>query len=690
MNPVAFLLTATLAAAAGFTTYIGDAYPYNVSKLTTDAAGNTYVVGTRNITYPSGSGPSDVFVTKLDPTGKIVFTKALGGNASSTGTAIAVDPTGNIYIAGYTRAIDFPTSKALQNQPGTSGTGFIVKLSNDGNTILYSTYFGGIQGPTWIYSLATDSNGNLYLTGSTESSDFPHTTGMPTGFVNAHGITIVTGAIVSAISAAGDKILYSGMLVGTQLGCTGGSSCFLASRYTQATAIALDPSGNAYIAGNTNTLDLPATAGVLDPKGVGAFVAKFAAGGTGIVYLTYVDSAQTNLNPLYNLNTVVNAITVDASGNAYIAGNTNDPSFPVTTGVLQPAFGGALPDTSGTGAFTNDAFLAKINPTATTLVWATFLGGTSNDNALSLSLDHTGNVWASGTTASTNFPNAQGTSQGGDFVVEANPTGTSLLYSARFPNGTAGQAVVVDSSGVVHIAGTTGTVSAFTPGAQPTITIFGIQNAAGGNASGLISPAEVISIYGQLLGPSTGVVAQVTNGFYPTSVNGVQVSINGVNIPLLYVSSTQINAVVPMYGLTAGTIQVTYNSATSPGFPVQIVGSNPMPFAGVLNQDGTLNSESNPAKSSSIISFWATGFQSSFYPLTDGQVATAAKDYCGGLCRLVSPAGATIVYGGAAPGIVAGVTQFNVMMPPATVPNVQTLFPFGSLNGPYVEVWMAP
>ncbi len=688
MSPVAYLLSATLAANAGFTTFIGDAYPYSVSKIATDSAGNTYIAGTRNLSNAPGGGPTDVFLTKLDPSGKILFTKGLGGNASTTGNAIALPPSGNIYIAGSTRAIDFATSKALQPQAGLYGAGFIVKLSNDGTTILYSTYFGGLQGPTSINSLATDANGNLYLTGSTSSTDFPRTAGMPAGGVNFRGLPSNTGAFVSAISAAGDRILFSGTLVGTQLGCSAGSSCFLAARYTQGVSIALDPAGNAYIAGNTNTLDLPATSGALDPKGVGAFVAKIAAGGTGLSYLTYVDSAQTNLNPLFGLDTSVSAIAVDGAGEAYIAGRTNDPSFPVTPGVLQPIFGDPSPVTPGTGAQTYDAFLAKVNPTGTALLWSTFLGGTGNDNALSLALDASGDVWTSGTTTSPNFPNAQGASQGGDFLVETNPDGSSLPYSARFPNGTAGQAVAVDSSGLIHFAGTTGTVSALAPGAQPSIAIFGILNAAGGVASGQISPAEVISIYGQLLGPPTGVVAPVTNGFYPTSLSGVRVSVGGVNVPLLYVSSTQINAVVPMYGLVAGTLQVTYNNAVSPGFPFQVAGQNPMAFPGVLNEDGTLNSESNPAKPGSIVSFWATGFQSSFYPLTDGEVATAAHDYCNGVCRVVSPPGATIVYAGAAPGIVAGVTQFNVMLPPSTT-GALDLFPFGSLSYPYIQVWIA-
>ena len=202
MRFVLFFVTAALAIAGQFSTSIGDVYPFQISAITTDSAGNTYVVGSRNLggyaltgvfinpfsTPVSVSGlgaflwiQTDVFVTKLDPTGKVLFTDTFAGKGSDSGSAIALDPTGNIYIAGSTSSDDFPLSKALQTQPNTDGTGFIVKLSNDGSTILYSTYFGGTLGTTSITSLATDSQGNLYLTGHTSASDFPHTAGMPFG-----------------------------------------------------------------------------------------------------------------------------------------------------------------------------------------------------------------------------------------------------------------------------------------------------------------------------------------------------------------------------------------------------------------------------------------------------------------------------------------------------------------------------
>jgi hypothetical protein len=186
---------------------------------------------------------SDVFVTKLDPTGKVLFTDTFAGKGNDMGTAIAVDPSGNIYIAGSTTSDDFPLSKALQIQPSTYGTGFIVKLGNDGSTILYSTYFGGTLGATFINSLATDSQGSLFPTGSTTAADFPHTTGMSFGPVSQTGSLPTTGAIVASISATGDKIRYAGVLVGNSPFCPMGiaSGAGATVHLTKALPLALSP-----------------------------------------------------------------------------------------------------------------------------------------------------------------------------------------------------------------------------------------------------------------------------------------------------------------------------------------------------------------------------------------------------------------------------------------------------------------
>jgi uncharacterized protein (TIGR03437 family) len=687
---VTFLFTATLlittqAAIAGqFTTVIGGAYPVTVSAVATDSAGNTYVVGSAQLPGTPGfvnssiSGQAHVVVTKLDPNGKVVFSDTFAGQGTDTGAAIAVDPSGNIYIAGTTTSPDFPLAHALQTQifPGpannglTIGSGFIVKLSNDGSTVLYSTFFGGTLGESSITSLATDLNGTLYLTGFTLASDFPHTAGMPFGTILQSPAT--SGAIIASISAAGDKILYSGAIVMAQP-CT--TSCLgLGGKEWTGVGIAVDAAGNAYVAGNDPSYtNLPTTPGVLTPNGIGAFVAKVDAGGAGLGYLTYIGSGSVGGPPFGPADNTVYAIAVDAAGDAYLAGETDDPNFPATAGSYQPV--PQFPNQS-------NGFVAKLNPTGSAMVWATYFGQEVAQSPSPIALDAAGDVWITGTTAFPTFPNANGWTTGPEYLAELNAAGSKLIYSALYPTGTIAQSVAVDPAGVVHTAGLEGFVSAIAPTAPPAPRIFALQNGALGQAvTARVSPAEVIAIYGPGIGPATAVSATPAKGFYPTTLDGVQVAVNGVNIPLLYVSANQINAVVPMELAinAAASFLVTNGTAVSPSYPAWIVASSPEAFTPVLNQDGTLNSQSNPAQGGSIVTFYGTGWQSNFAPFADGQVATAAQDTCLGTCTASASSGtfepggfgggiqfvslpATALYGGAAPGIVAGVTQFNVQL----------------------------
>ncbi len=697
MRFILFLIS-TLAIAGDFTSSLGDTYQYMISAITTDSAGNTYVVGSRAIggAYFTGvftgvplsittigsfflAGGSDVFVSKLDPNGQLLFTDTFAGKGVDTGTAIALDPSGNIYIAGTTTSNDFPLSKALQTQPSAYGSGLVMKLSNDGSTILYSTYFGGMLGQSAITSLATDAKGNLYLTGYTQASDFPHTAGMPFGQITQSPAS--PGVILASISAAGDKILYSGAIVGGTPCTSNNSTCINNGPGWEGVGIGVDAAGNAYVAGNFQSTNLPTTPGVLAPNGAGAFVVKINVGGAGLGYLTYVGSAFLGDSHVLTALNAVSAIAVDAAGNVYLAGASDDPHFPATPGSYEP---------TGQGGF-----LAKLNPSGSAMVWATYLGASPQ----SIAIDAGGNVWASGTISGSAFPNVNGWATGPEFLAQMNAEGSKLTYSALYPTGTVAQSVALDPSGLVHVSGGSGFVSAINPNAAPSMKIFDFGNAFGGASTARIAPGEVISIYGPGIGPATAASAAPVNGFYPKTFSGVQVQINGMNMPLLYVSANQINAVVPM-GLTTGagaTVRVIDGTAVSPAFPVWLVPSAPQAFPTALNQDGTLNSKTNPAKGGSTITFYATGWPSNFQGLADGQIATTALDSCEGACQVsattnvYSPT-ATVTYGGVAPGIVAGVTQFNVKI--GAIPTLYGTFLFNFLlTGPASvteSVWVAP
>jgi uncharacterized protein (TIGR03437 family) len=678
------LACAVAAHAASYTTYIGDANQYQVAAIATDANGNTYITGSRIIEpgapSPNGVGATDVFVSKLDPSGNLALLGTFSGKGIDQANGIAVDSSGNIYVVGSTTSTDFPLHHPLQSVAYTTGqgigngTGFLMKLSADG-TVLYSTYLGGTAGYSSLASVAADAQGNAYVTGTTAAQDYPHTPGMPADYVSSGGIYNFSGAFFAKIDPAGSQILYAGALTGPVPGCQTnleGSSCLLSSAPTSGAAIAMDSAGNAYIAGNAG-MALPATPGAMLTAGIGAFVAKVNSAGTGLVYVTYLGAG--SLEPTVGTlaTDIVAAIAADEAGNAYISGSTADPAFPATAGAFQTKLAGAV-----TPPFVGpyDAFGAKLNPTGSAMVWATYLGGTDTDQAQTIALDSAGNVWVSGTTRSTDFPTKVSVAPGGsEFLAELNSTGSALSYAALFPGDSVATALAVDAGGTVHVGGATGLISAFSPGSGPGQTsapwIFGIANAAGGVVLGRLAPGELISIYGMHLGPAAPVSAEFdAAGFLPTTLGGVQVTINGTPAPLLYVSATQINAVAPVE-LTDGSaaeLQIAQNGTPWPAFRVMVDIAAPQVFqnsngsAVAINQDGTLNSKTNPAAVGSYVAIWATG--TGYFPGNDGQVATAANEFCsvGGYCNVISVLDGNPVnlyYIGAAPDTVNGVVQID-------------------------------
>jgi uncharacterized protein (TIGR03437 family) len=656
--------------AAEFTTYIGDVNDYHVAGVVADSAGNTVVAGSRNL-----GTLTEAVVMKLDPSGKIVLFTILSGKDSATTNGLALDAAGNIYVAGSTSSLDFPLHNAFQSTPGP---GFLVKLSADGSQLLYSTYF-----PEAISALAVDTSGNVYVTGSTYLTSFPVTPGLPAGPVSFSPVAMTSGAFLTKISADGSRIVYSALFSGASVDCGAGSSCFTGGRYATGVSVAVDAAGEAYLAGNTNTTDLPTTPGAFLTKGTGAFVAKVNAAGSALAYLTYISATNVIFVPYANPANIAAAIAVDSTGNAYLAGSTFDPSFPATAGAYQTTFSG--PYQLGYPPPPTDAFAAKLNPTGTALVWASYIGGKGADAAKCVALDASGNVWLTGTTASPEFPNKQGWSNGGDFLAALNPSGSALTYSARYPNDAVSQSVAADSTGLLHVAGPTGIVGTVAPNGTPVMRIFGIANAAFGPVLGRIAPGEVISIYGPHIGPATPATATAdASGVLPSSLAGVQVLFNGVAGPLLFVSDSQINAVAPQAATPYGsmTVRIVSNGVTSPDFPATAIAAEPEVFrnpdgtAAAVNQDGSLNSAANPAKAGSIVSIWATGAGSIYPQPRDGQIANTAQDYY--CCQIGILVGTITIYGqvpeplpepvvlyaGAAPGMVAGVVQINFQIPP--------------------------
>ena len=537
---ISFIILISTAYCADFTTYVGGAtptpyYQSTVGALATDAQGDTYVTG-------SGSFVN-AFVTKLDPTGGIVFTITFGGDYTfSYGNSIAVDPLGNIWVGGQTEASNFPLVNALQSSVVSFGTtGFLVKMAPDG-TVLCSSYFGGTLGASAINGVATDPSGNVYVTGFTQASDFPTTPGLPASQVNGGFSTPVYGLFAAKLDSTGQKILYSTVIAGAAC-----SFCFAGDPKTVGYGIAVDGSGNALVAGISNTA-LPGIATGISP---GAFVFKINAAGNMLVYFTYVGVAENDTNSIPTITFGPRPVAMDASGNAYVTGYTYGPDFPATPGAYRTTYD---------AGHNPEAFAMKLSPVGTT-VWATLLGGQGNFNttAAAISLDSADNVWLTGENA-----------QSANFVAQLSADGSALPYLAEFPPAEAGQDIAVDQSGVVYFAGPIGLISTITPTQPLTPRVLSIANAGSGQLSGLIAPGEIISLFGTGLGPAIPVAASPLNGLFPTSLGGVQVLVDDMPIPLLYVSASQINAEIPapINRLKNGLadVRVLNNSTTLPDF----------------------------------------------------------------------------------------------------------------------------
>jgi uncharacterized protein (TIGR03437 family) len=485
----------------------------------------------------------------------------------------------------------------------------------------------------------------------------------------------VWGAFVTKLAPTGDRILYSGVIAGSAIECGSGSTCFLSTSNTAGAAIGVDAAGQAIIAGNTNTTDLPGTPGALRPRGIGAFVAKVNAPGSGLIYLTYLGVTNYVVAPFANPANRVGGLAVDAAGHAYLAGVTNDPNFPATAGALETGYsGGASPPRVPPPQC--DAFVAKLAPDGKSMVWATFLGGPEPDEARAVSLDFSGNVWVNGTTQSTSFPTTRTVGQGSDFIAALKPGGEALHYAARFPGTTVSQDLAVDFAGIVHAAGQLGLVTALDPARPPGMCVFGVGNAAAGALGGHIAPGEVISMYGAKLGPRQGVsAARDGSGRMPFSLAGVQVLFDQIAAPLLYTSESQINAVVPfaVADRSQVRIRVTYQGVSTDEFGAFVVPAIPeivrKPWgAAAVKSDGSINSPDNPALPGSIVAIWASG--TGAVDLSDGEIPQAAMNtYCCSVAVNGNPAEA--VYGGIAPGIVAGVSQINFRLPAELYPGAR-------------------
>ena len=466
--------------------------------IAVDSSGNIYVAGfTSTIDFPTanpeqpayGGGLYDVFVTKFDSSGStLVYSTYLGGTNDEKAFAIAVDSAGSAYVTGFTQSPNFPTTplafqpiSTVGVLPTNSSDAFVTKLSPGGNALVYSTFLGGNTNAENGFGIAVDSSGSAYVTGTTASTDFP-TKNPYQPMLSSGGLAI--DAFVTKFSPDGTALVYS-----TYLGGGGSGGGLSESGINEGYGIAVDSSGSAYVIGDTDSTAFP-TQNPLQPNLAGdfdIFVTKFSPAGNTVVYSTYLGGSKADSGF---------GIAVDSSGNTYITGKTASLDFPIVN-AFQPAFAGG----------NEDAFVAKLNPGGSALVYSTYLGGSGDEGNLSrIALDSSGDAYIVGSTDSTNFPTAnaiQSTRAGpGDnaFVTKLSAAGNGLVYSTYLGGSSLnlGFGIAVDAAGNAYIAGQTW--SANFPTASP------FQGTLRGTDDAFI--ATIVQLPVQL----TGVVSSKTHG----------------------------------------------------------------------------------------------------------------------------------------------------------------------------------
>ena len=364
----------------------------------------------------------------IDP---LLASTYLGGSYEDRGSAIAVDADGNVFVAGETVSSEFPSTPGAYCISRKGNTDIFVSKFNGGLTnLLASTFLGGALNHERASSIVIDAGGNIYVAGSTYSTDFPTTRGSYDAAGNGRW-----DVFVSKFNNGLTSLLASTFLGGKADDC--------------GYAIAIDAGGNVFVTGETISSDFPATPGAYDTSYNGGyydvFVSKFNSDLTRLLASTFLGGSSGDYG---------RAIAVDGTGNVFVTGNTWPKDFPVTPGSYNTSYNGG----------NDDAFVSKLNNGLTNLLASTFLGGYSNDFGKTIAVDTSGNVYVAGETVSPNFPTtdvAYATAHKREskdvFVSKFNNQLTRLSASTLLGGDSHdyGKAIAIDAGGNVYVAGST-------------------------------------------------------------------------------------------------------------------------------------------------------------------------------------------------------------------------------------------
>jgi len=620
-----------------YSTYLRDSF--TPKAIATDSSGNIYVAG--NAIVDPGNLQSTVLVVKLNPqASQYIYVRYLGGSVNDSASAIAVDAAGNAYVAGSTSSPDFPVTSG--GHMGTAPTSlsdqrsFVAKLDPNGE-LVFSDLLGG-SAISDAEAVAVNAAGQVvvsgmvsYLTGPT----FPSTAG-------AYSIANAANhPYLLELDPTGTKIVFSATGIG-------GNS------------LAVDSTGDIYMAGSTFLFDYPTTPGAYQTTFPAFTVCLFppclGAGQGSSQYVTKVDPTGSKLifstAVTGNGNTTNEGLALDAAGNIYLTGyagvnypyTVTPPAIPI--GPINSIFFFELP------------FLSKLDPSGQTLLFSVPVGGGG------VQVDSHGAVYVGGGVGS-RFIDAFGIPavpalagvpiqclpnnpavQSSAYVSEVDAASGNVLGSQFIGGSTLTASGIALGSGpsTVWIAGATAlpdipfTANALTirtlgptpgPGAylgavdfsqpQPpagTPQIGCIVDSASLAPDGLGVPYQLLTILGTGLGPTVGASAA---DYSTTTLDGVNISFGSVSAPLLYVSSTQINFAVPLVTESPASMQLTVNGLSAPPRALPLTFANPSlflntaqsssfgPVALALNADGSLNSSTNPAPLGSTVSVFVNG-----------------------------------------------------------------------------------
>lgn len=439
-----------------YSSFLGGSDMDRAFAVALDAAGNIYATGvtnsanfpTRGALQTSPGGSEDVFVAKLNAAGSdLVYSTFLGGSGNDRGEGIVVDAAGNAIVTGWTQSTNFPRTNAFQNAYGGNADGFVSKLNANGNALVFSTYLGG-SSYDYLFHVAADAAGAAYVVGYTESNNFPVANAFRSTFGGDRD------AVVSKLSASG-ALQYS-----TYLGGSGRDEGY---------GIAVTSTGAAHVTGHTSSSNFPVANAFRSTFGGGsydAFVTKFSPTGSTVSFSTYLGGSSEDYGT---------AIALDGAEQAYVAGYTWSTNFPVLGGV-QMGHAGA-----------RDGFLVKFAAAGTSLVWGTYLGGSTNDYIYALAVSPSGQAYVAGETASSNFPIWQGhqSAYGGGsadaFLTAVTANGNAVSYSTFLGGSQLDLASgVAELGGSVVVCGQTG--SSNFPVANPYRSTF-----AGGSDDAFVS-----------------------------------------------------------------------------------------------------------------------------------------------------------------------------------------------------------